>query len=321
MDAGTGTAPGHGRGHAADARTQVRDPAAGGARLRRTQAVKDIVRGEPVAPLRVLEELVHKLFQYPERGHRFSTDDILHGLKYGAPGAPGARVADLGSGIGSVATAVAWRCPGARIHTVEAQAIPALLARKSIRLQRSPGPLHHPRRGPAGPGARSGGGLPSISSWARRPTGPWARGSRAPVPGRSRPVWKCGGTSAIMPRPPRETWPRGGSSLCVFPPGPALRPADAGRQVAVADYYDHLALDRALDQVETSNAGASPPKFCTRRAGGKRYGQCRRAAFVPTGRGARSGRIRAAVAEIVGSGLTVSRVSVAASLLDDLAKG
>ena len=73
----------------------------------------------------------YRLFQY-RRGHRFSTDDILTAW-YGTTWCPRVgRVADLGSGIGSVATAVAWRCPGARIHTVEAQAISAALARKSI---------------------------------------------------------------------------------------------------------------------------------------------------------------------------------------------
>ncbi|BDU74561.1 tRNA1(Val) (adenine(37)-N6)-methyltransferase [Mesoterricola silvestris] len=73
----------------------------------------------------------YRLFQY-KRGHRFSTDDILTAW-YGTTWCPRpARVADLGSGIGSVATCVAWRCPGARIHTVEAQAISARLARKSV---------------------------------------------------------------------------------------------------------------------------------------------------------------------------------------------
>ena len=73
----------------------------------------------------------YRLFQYA-KGHRFSTDDILTAW-YGSTWCPRpGRVADLGSGIGSVATAVAWRCPGARIHTVEAQAISARLARKSI---------------------------------------------------------------------------------------------------------------------------------------------------------------------------------------------
>ena len=73
----------------------------------------------------------YKIFQY-KKGHRFSTDDILAAW-YGTTWCPRpARVADLGSGIGSVAISVAWRCPGAVIHTVEAQDISARLARKSV---------------------------------------------------------------------------------------------------------------------------------------------------------------------------------------------
>ena len=72
------------------------------------------------------------IFQF-ERGHRFSTDDVLTAW-YGTQWAPRVeRAADLGSGIGSVALVVAWRLPGARIVTVEAQAESVRLARKSVR--------------------------------------------------------------------------------------------------------------------------------------------------------------------------------------------
>lgn len=72
-----------------------------------------------------------RIFQL-ERGHRFSTDDLLVGW-WGTLHAPhAARVLDLGSGIGSVALAAAFRLPGARIVTVEAQAGSARLARKSV---------------------------------------------------------------------------------------------------------------------------------------------------------------------------------------------
>ena len=71
-----------------------------------------------------------RIFQYL-KGHRFSTDDILAAW-FGTTWCPQARrIADLGSGIGSVGMAAAWRCPGATVHTVEAQAISARLARKS----------------------------------------------------------------------------------------------------------------------------------------------------------------------------------------------
>ena len=71
-----------------------------------------------------------KLFQY-KKGHRFSTDDVLVAW-YGTTNAPTAsRVLDLGSGIGSVGMVAAWRLPGARFVTVEAQDISVALAHKS----------------------------------------------------------------------------------------------------------------------------------------------------------------------------------------------
>lgn len=72
-----------------------------------------------------------RIFQY-KAGHRFSTDDLLAAW-YGTSHAPSAaRVLDLGSGIGSVGMTAAWRLPGARFVTVEAQAISLSLAKKSI---------------------------------------------------------------------------------------------------------------------------------------------------------------------------------------------
>lgn len=71
-----------------------------------------------------------RIFQL-ERGHRFSTDDLLCAW-YGTQGAPTvARALDLGSGIGSVALAAAWRLPGAAFVTVEAQEVSRRLAEKS----------------------------------------------------------------------------------------------------------------------------------------------------------------------------------------------
>ena len=65
------------------------------------------------------------------RGHRFSTDDLLTAW-YGTTWAPAASaVLDLGSGIGSVGMIAAWRLPGARLVTIEAQAESVRLARKS----------------------------------------------------------------------------------------------------------------------------------------------------------------------------------------------
>lgn len=71
-----------------------------------------------------------RLFQLSD-GHRFSTDDILTAW-YGTSWCPTARTAlDLGSGIGTVGMIAAWRLPGTRFVTVEAQKESVALARKS----------------------------------------------------------------------------------------------------------------------------------------------------------------------------------------------
>ena len=73
-----------------------------------------------------------RLFQL-KKGHRFSTDDVLTAW-YGTSWAPRAeRVLDLGSGIGSVGMIAAWRLPGAKFVTIEAQEESVRLARKSAR--------------------------------------------------------------------------------------------------------------------------------------------------------------------------------------------
>ena len=72
----------------------------------------------------------YQIFQLRE-GHRFSTDDVLTAW-YGTSWCPSAAtILDLGSGIGSVAMIAAWRLPGARLVTVEAQEASVALARKS----------------------------------------------------------------------------------------------------------------------------------------------------------------------------------------------
>ena len=71
-----------------------------------------------------------RIFQL-RRGHRFSTDDVLTAW-YGTTWVPSARaVLDLGSGIGSVGMIAAWRLPGARFVTIEAQEESVALARRS----------------------------------------------------------------------------------------------------------------------------------------------------------------------------------------------
>ena len=73
-----------------------------------------------------------KIFQYAG-GHRYSLDDLLTAW-FGTTWCPRpGRIADLGSGIGSVALVAAWRCPGAEVHTVEAEPLSVRLAEKSAR--------------------------------------------------------------------------------------------------------------------------------------------------------------------------------------------
>ena len=73
-----------------------------------------------------------RIFQLA-KGHRYSTDDVLTAW-YATTHAPRVgRAADFGSGIGSVALIAAWRLPGAKFCTVEAQEVSIRLARKSVR--------------------------------------------------------------------------------------------------------------------------------------------------------------------------------------------
>ena len=85
-----------------------------------------------VAPHETLDAISghFRIFQLRD-GHRFSTDDVLTAWYGTAWCASASRVLDLGSGIGSVGMIAAWRLPGARLVTVEAQEDSVRLARKS----------------------------------------------------------------------------------------------------------------------------------------------------------------------------------------------
>jgi tRNA1(Val) A37 N6-methylase TrmN6 len=88
--------------------------------------------GPPLEPGETLDALsgFFRIFQL-RNGHRFSTDDVLTAW-YGTSHCPTARTAlDLGSGIGTVGMIAAWRLPGVRFVTVEAQDESVRLARKS----------------------------------------------------------------------------------------------------------------------------------------------------------------------------------------------
>jgi glutamate dehydrogenase len=86
------------------------------------------------------------------------------------------------------------------------------------------------------------------------------------------------------------------------------------RDIPVSDYFDRLALDRTIDAI-----AAAHRKLTTEVAGQGQPGPEAVAAWSKA-RGVEIGRIRAAVDNIVASGLTLSKLTVAASLLGDLAK-
>jgi glutamate dehydrogenase len=90
---------------------------------------------------------------------------------------------------------------------------------------------------------------------------------------------------------------------------------NGARGIIISDYFDRLALDRALDSI-----GDAERRLTAAMMGSGEAGPAAVEAWV-TPRKAEVDRIRMAVNEIANSGLTLSRLSVAASLLGDLAKG
>ncbi|HEX2552409.1 MAG TPA: NAD-glutamate dehydrogenase [Microvirga sp.] len=89
----------------------------------------------------------------------------------------------------------------------------------------------------------------------------------------------------------------------------------AAREIVTTDYYDRLALDRAIDTV------ASAHRSLTAEAAGTGASGAEAVAAWRERRGGDAARIRAAVDGIMASGLTLSKVTVAASLLADLGRG
>jgi glutamate dehydrogenase len=86
------------------------------------------------------------------------------------------------------------------------------------------------------------------------------------------------------------------------------------RTIVVADYFDRLALDRALDSI-----GAAERRLAAEMVANGAAGPAAVDAWAAA-RKAEVDRIRAAVDQIAGSGLTVSKLTVAASLLGDLVR-
>ena len=88
----------------------------------------------------------------------------------------------------------------------------------------------------------------------------------------------------------------------------------AARGIPVADYFDRLALDRALDSIGAAERRLAAEMVTNGHAGAEAV------EIWVAGRRTDVDRIRAAVDEIAGSGLTLSKLSVAASLLGDLVR-
>jgi glutamate dehydrogenase len=92
------------------------------------------------------------------------------------------------------------------------------------------------------------------------------------------------------------------------------RIARAARAIKVSDYFDRLALDRALDSI-----GDAERRIAAAMSGNGIHGPRAVEAWVAE-RKTVVNRIRASVHEIASSGLTLSKLSVAASLLGDLVR-
>ncbi|HEY5965783.1 MAG TPA: NAD-glutamate dehydrogenase [Xanthobacteraceae bacterium] len=93
------------------------------------------------------------------------------------------------------------------------------------------------------------------------------------------------------------------------------RVATSARGIVVSDYFDRLALDRALDTIGDAERRLTAAMVETGKSG-----EAAVEAWVAT-RKAEVERIRGSIAQIANSGLTLSKLTVAASLLGDLAKG
>jgi len=87
------------------------------------------------------------------------------------------------------------------------------------------------------------------------------------------------------------------------------------RDIVTADYFDRLALDRALDSIGDAERRLTAAMVETGETGAAAV-----QAWVKP-REAEVERIRSSIRQIAGSGLTLSKLTVASSLLGDLARG
>jgi len=96
------------------------------------------------------------------------------------------------------------------------------------------------------------------------------------------------------------------------------RVANAVPGIVVSDYFDRLALDRALDAIGDAERRLTAAMVGNGQANGLAGAGTVEEWIKP--RQSEVERIRSAIHEIAGSGLTLSKLSVAASLLGDLAR-
>ena len=88
----------------------------------------------------------------------------------------------------------------------------------------------------------------------------------------------------------------------------------SAQDIVVSDYFDRLALDRAIDSIAYAHRGLTAEVAKQDSSGVDAV------KAWSDKRGADVSRIRGAVDGIVSSGLTLSKITVAASLLGDLAR-
>jgi glutamate dehydrogenase len=89
----------------------------------------------------------------------------------------------------------------------------------------------------------------------------------------------------------------------------------AARGIVVSDYFDRLAFDRALDSI-----GDAERRLTAAMVETGQTGEAAVAAWIKP-RQVEVERLRSAIHQIAGSGLTLSKLTVTASLLGDLARG
>ena len=101
-----------------------------------------------------------------------------------------------------------------------------------------------------------------------------------------------------------------------MPPAPFRldRIVACARDIPAADYFERLAIDRAVDQIAASERRLVADMLAAARPGPP-------AVEAWLARHKEADRIRRAVEEIAASGLTLAKLTVAANLLGDLVRG